>query len=78
MQKIFFIRANKTRYGGAENYLSRLSEALTKKNIEHQVINLISLNSYVDTYFGRYIWSGNLRGNETNTPFSLYIATSSL
>jgi hypothetical protein len=23
-------------------------------------------------------WSGNLRGNETNTPFSLYIATSSL
>jgi len=41
MQKIFFIRANKTRYGGAENYLSRLSEVLTKKNIEHQVINLI-------------------------------------
>ena len=41
MQKFFFIRANKTRCGGAENYLSRLSEVLTMKNIEHQVINLI-------------------------------------
>jgi UDP-glucose:(heptosyl)LPS alpha-1,3-glucosyltransferase len=41
MQKLFFIRANKTKYGGAENYLSHLSEVLTKKNIEHQVINLI-------------------------------------
>ncbi len=39
--KIFFIRANKTKYGGAENYLSRLSVALEKRNIDHQIINSI-------------------------------------
>jgi len=38
---IYFIRANKTKYGGAENYLSRLSEALKKQNINHQVVNSI-------------------------------------
>jgi UDP-glucose:(heptosyl)LPS alpha-1,3-glucosyltransferase len=39
--KLFFIRANKTRFGGAEVYLSRLSDALGKKNIEHEVVNSI-------------------------------------
>ena len=38
---IYFIRANKTKYGGAENYLSRLSEALNKEDIDYQVINSI-------------------------------------
>lgn len=38
-KKIYFLRANKTKYGGAEVYLSRLSKALTKKNIEHKVVN---------------------------------------
>jgi UDP-glucose:(heptosyl)LPS alpha-1,3-glucosyltransferase len=41
MQKVFFIRANRTKYGGSENYLSRLSNALTDINIDHQVINSI-------------------------------------
>ena len=40
-KKIHFIRANKTKFGGAEKYLSRLSKALMKKNIDHQVINSI-------------------------------------
>jgi len=40
-KKIHFIRANKTKFGGAEKYLSRLSKALAKKNIDHQVINSI-------------------------------------
>ena len=40
-KKIHFIRANKTKFGGAEKYLSRLSKALMKKNIDHHVINSI-------------------------------------
>mgnify|MGYP000220371426 CR=1 FL=1 len=39
MKKINFIRANKTKFGGAEVYLTRLCEALTKQNIEFEVIN---------------------------------------
>jgi len=38
-KKIYLIRSSKTKFGGAENYLSRLSKALEKDNIEHQVIN---------------------------------------
>ncbi|MDA7441029.1 glycosyltransferase family 4 protein [Candidatus Pseudothioglobus singularis] len=40
-KKIHFIRANKTKFGGAEKYLTRLSNALMKKNIDHQIINSI-------------------------------------
>ncbi len=39
--KFFFIRSNKTKFGGAEVYLSRLSDALNKKNIQHEVVNSI-------------------------------------
>jgi UDP-glucose:(heptosyl)LPS alpha-1,3-glucosyltransferase len=39
MRKIALIRANKTKFGGAENYLSRLSAELSQQNITHQVIN---------------------------------------
>ncbi len=39
--KIFFIRSNKTSFGGAEVYLSRLSKALIRQNIDHKVINSI-------------------------------------
>ena len=38
-KKIYFIRANKTKHGGAEKYLYRLSKALEKENIEHQIVN---------------------------------------
>ena len=38
---IYFIRANKTKYKGAENYLFCLSKALIKQNIKHQVVNSI-------------------------------------
>jgi UDP-glucose:(heptosyl)LPS alpha-1,3-glucosyltransferase len=40
-KNVHLIRANKTKYGGAENYLSRLSNTLNKQNIDHQVINSI-------------------------------------
>lgn len=35
--KINFIRANKTKFGGAENYLSRLTDGLKNQNIEYQL-----------------------------------------
>lgn len=41
MRTIYFTRANKTKYGGAENYLSCLSEELTKQGIEHKVVNTV-------------------------------------
>jgi UDP-glucose:(heptosyl)LPS alpha-1,3-glucosyltransferase len=40
-RKLYFIRANKTKFGGAEMYLSRLSDALRKQNIDHKVTNSI-------------------------------------
>ena len=38
-KKIYLIRSGRTKFGGAENYLSRLSKALEKEILEHQVIN---------------------------------------
>ena len=35
---IYFIRANKTKFGGAEKYLLRLSDALTNQKINHKII----------------------------------------
>jgi UDP-glucose:(heptosyl)LPS alpha-1,3-glucosyltransferase len=39
--KIYFIRANKTKFGGAEIYLSRLSKILNSKSIKHKVVHSI-------------------------------------
>lgn len=38
MKKIYFIRANKNPFGGAENYLLRLSQKLANKCVEHKII----------------------------------------
>lgn len=38
-KKIYLIRSNQTNFGGAENYLSRLSKALFEENIEHEIIH---------------------------------------
>ena len=38
-KKIYFIRSTSTKFGGAENYLSRLSKAMTIKKIEHQIVH---------------------------------------
>lgn len=38
-KKVFFVRSNKTKFGGAENYLSCLSEELSKHKIDYQIIN---------------------------------------
>ena len=38
-KNLYFIRANKTKFGGAEMYLSRLADTLKKQGIEHEIIN---------------------------------------
>ena len=40
-REMCFVRANRTKFGGAEVYLSRLSNELTKRNIKHKIINSI-------------------------------------
>jgi len=37
--EIYFVRANKTKFGGAEVYLSRLSKALNSKKIKHKIVH---------------------------------------
>ncbi|WP_331775627.1 glycosyltransferase family 4 protein [Sulfurospirillum sp. 1612] len=41
---IYFVRSNKTKFGGAEIYLQRLVDELNKQNIHTQVINSIFPN----------------------------------
>ena len=41
MKKLYLIRANITKFGGAEMYLSRLSKALKSQNIDHQAVHSI-------------------------------------
>lgn len=38
-KKIYLIRSNKSKFGGAENYLSRLANLLEIKDINYQIIN---------------------------------------
>jgi UDP-glucose:(heptosyl)LPS alpha-1,3-glucosyltransferase len=38
-KKIYLIRLNTTKFGGAENYLYILSKVLARENIEHDIIN---------------------------------------
>jgi UDP-glucose:(heptosyl)LPS alpha-1,3-glucosyltransferase len=38
-KKIYFLRSNSTKFGGAENYLYRLSNALNHRNFDHKIIH---------------------------------------
>lgn len=38
-KKIYFIRSNSTKFGGAENYLYRLSNVLNDQNIDHEIVH---------------------------------------
>ena len=49
-KKIYLIRANTTKFGGAENYLYRLSKALHRENIDHQIIN-----SFIPKFFPSWL-----------------------
>lgn len=37
-KNLYFIRANKTKHGGAEVYLSRLSNQLNRENVNHEIM----------------------------------------
>jgi len=50
MKKLFLIRANKTKFGGAENYLQRLSIELKKQNIEY-----VMMHSSIPKFFVSWI-----------------------
>jgi len=66
MKKIYFIRANKTKFGGAENYLSRLTEELTDRNIKHEIINSIFpkfLSSWVKALLFNLVICKNKKNN---------------
>jgi len=39
MKKIFLIRANKTKFGGAENYLERFTTSMSNKGYDFKVVN---------------------------------------
>ncbi|MBT4707445.1 MAG: glycosyltransferase family 1 protein, partial [Campylobacteraceae bacterium] len=39
LKKLKFVRANKTKHGGAEVYLSRLSAALNERKIDHELVH---------------------------------------
>lgn len=43
---IYLLRSNKTKFGGAEVYLSRLTRVLSKNNIDHEVVNSIAPNFF--------------------------------
>jgi UDP-glucose:(heptosyl)LPS alpha-1,3-glucosyltransferase len=43
-KKIYLIRSRNTKFGGAENYLYRLTKSLERLNIDHQIINSIIPN----------------------------------
>lgn len=49
-KRIYFIRSDKGQFGGAELYLSRLSRALVKKEIDHKIIN-----SKIPKYFPSWL-----------------------
>ena len=57
-KKIYFIREKHTNFGGAEVYLSRLSKALKKYNIEHEII-FSNIPSYLPSWLRIFIF--NLR-----------------
>ena len=40
-KKIYLIRSNSTKFGGAENYLYRLSNALKSKKLDHEIIHSV-------------------------------------
>lgn len=60
MKKIYFIRAKKNPYGGAENYLERLTEQLFKKNIDFKIINSF-LPKFLPSWMRVFLFNLQLR-----------------
>ncbi len=64
--KINFIRANKTKFGGAENYLARLSAELEKQNIKHNVVNS-SLPKFLSSWIKALLFNLIICKNKKNS-----------
>ena len=65
MKKLKLIRANKTKFGGAENYLIRLSNELEKQNITHDVINS-NLPKFLSSWIKAFLFSLIVCKNKKN------------
>lgn len=66
MKQLHFIRANKTRFGGAENYLSRLSDELHKKNIHHKVVSS-KIPKFLTSWIKALLFNAQVCKNKKNT-----------
>jgi UDP-glucose:(heptosyl)LPS alpha-1,3-glucosyltransferase len=66
MKKLKLIRANKTKFGGAENYLLRLSDELEKQNIKHDVINS-NLPKFLSSWIKVLLFNLSVCKNKKNT-----------
>ena len=65
MQKIYFIRRTKTQFGGAENYLSRLVEALKLKNIQCELF-YGNLPKWLPTWLKALLFNFNVMKRKKN------------
>ncbi|TNF66373.1 MAG: glycosyltransferase family 1 protein [Gammaproteobacteria bacterium] len=65
MQKIYFIRRTKTQFGGAENYLSRLVEALKLKDIQCELI-YGNLPKWLPTWLKALLFNFNVMKRKKN------------
>lgn len=66
MKKLHLIRANKTKFGGAENYLERLSHELEKQHINHKVINS-HLPKFLSSWIKALLFNFQVCKNKKNT-----------
>ena len=65
MKNLQFIRANKTKFGGAENYLSRLSDELNKQNIDHKLTSS-NLPKFLSSWIKALLFSLSICRNKNN------------
>jgi UDP-glucose:(heptosyl)LPS alpha-1,3-glucosyltransferase len=64
-KKIYLIRSNSTRFGGAENYLYRLSNSLEKENLDHEVIHS-PFPKFIPSWLGALLFNLKLCLNKKN------------
>jgi len=71
VQNLKLIRSNKTKFGGAENYLSRLSEQLQKSNVLHEII-YSNVPKFLPSWMRVLLFNYQVcKGKEDNIYFSL-------
>ena len=66
MKNLHILRANKTKFGGAENYLLRLSAELNKQNIKHEIVNS-NLPNFLSSWIKALLFNLLVCKNKQNT-----------